>query len=113
MMPNRRRNIPIVFWVTEDEKDKILQKMAQLGIINMSAYLRKMAIDGYAVQLEIPELKEVLSLLRYSSNNLNQLTKRALQIGRVYEQDLQGLHENQQKILAAAEKILEWVSRLQ
>ena len=75
-MVNRKRSIPIIFWVTEGERELIRQKMELLGTINMSAYLRKMAIDGYAVRLDIPELKEMLSFLRYSSNNLNQLTKR-------------------------------------
>ena len=73
-MANRKRPVPIVFWVSEEEKELIQQKMRMLGTINMSAYLRKMAVDGYAVRLDMPELKEILSLLRYSSNNLNQLT---------------------------------------
>ena len=45
-MANRRRSVPIVFWVSEDEKELIQQKMELLGTGNMSAYLRKMAIDG-------------------------------------------------------------------
>ena len=47
--------------------------MEQLGTTNMAAYLRKMAVDGYVVNLELPELREMVSLLRRSSNNLNQL----------------------------------------
>ena len=50
--------------------------MAQFGTKNLSAYLRKMAVDGYVVQLDLPELKELVSLLRRSSNNLNQLTRK-------------------------------------
>ena len=59
--------------------------MAQLGTTNREAYLRKMALDGYVVRLELPELKELVSLMRYSSNNLNQLARRAHETGRIYD----------------------------
>ena len=76
-MKKRRRAIPLMFYVTPEERDQIEAKMAQLGTNNMSAYLRKIAIDGYVVQLDLPELREMVSLLRRSSNNLNQLARRA------------------------------------
>ena len=57
-----------------EELALIEQKMSQLGTVNREAYLRKMALDGYVVKLDLPELKELVSLLRRSSNNLNQLT---------------------------------------
>ena len=65
--------------------------MAQLGTQNMAAYLRKMALDGYVVRLELPELREMVSLLRRSSNNLNQLTRRVHETGRIYDADLEDL----------------------
>ncbi len=55
---------------------KIRKRMKQLGTDNMSAFLRKMAIDGYIVKLELPELKEMITLLHRSSSNLNQIAKR-------------------------------------
>lgn len=111
-MAKRKRSVPIVFWVTEDEKELIQQKMELLGIVNMSAYLRKMAIDGYTVRLDLPELKEMLSLLRYSGNNLNQLTKRVHETGRIYDADLEDIKQNQERIWAAAEKIVSALSAL-
>ena len=81
-MKKRRRTIPLMFYVTPEERDQIEAKMAQLGTNNMSAYLRKIAIDGYVVQLDLPELREMVSLLRRSSNNLNQLARRANETGR-------------------------------
>ena len=76
--PKRKRDVPVLFWVSAAEMDVIQQKMAQFGTKNLSAYLRKMAVDGYVVQLDLPELKELVSLLRRSSNNLNQLTRNCL-----------------------------------
>lgn len=105
-MDKRKRSVPILFWVSEEEKELIQRKMELFGTDNMSAYLRKMAIDGYVVKLDIPELKEMVSLLRYSSNNLNQLTKRAHESGRIYEADLEDIQQNQERIWTAAEKIV-------
>lgn len=105
-MAKRKRDIPLLFWVSPEEKALIEQKMAQLGTENMSAYLRKMAIDGYAVKLELPELQEMISLLRRSSNNLNQLAKRANETGRVYDADLDEVLQNQERLWQAASAIL-------
>ena len=81
-------------------------KMAQLGTTNMGAYLRKMAIDGYVVKLDLPELRELVSLLRYSSNNLNQLTRRVHETGRGYAADMEDILQNQERIWQAARGIL-------
>ena len=75
-MAKRKRDVPVLFWVSAEELELIHQKMQQYGTENLSAYLRKMALDGYVVKLELPELKELVSLMRRSSNNLNQLTDR-------------------------------------
>ncbi len=86
--PKRKREVQLNFRVSPEELALIEQKMAQLGTTNREAYLRKMALDGYVVRLELPELKEFVSLMRYSSNNLNQLARRAHETGRIYDADL-------------------------
>ncbi|QAT48674.1 plasmid mobilization relaxosome protein MobC [Caproiciproducens sp. NJN-50] len=105
-MAKREREIQLKFRVTPQERELIEQKMAQLGTRNMAAYLRKMAMDGYIVRLELPELKEVVSLLRRSSNNLNQLTRRVHETGRVYDADLEDVLQNQGRLWRAANDIL-------
>lgn len=105
-MKKRKHNIPIMFWVTEQERELIEQHMEQIGTVNMSAYLRKIAIDGYILKLDLPELKEMLSLLRRSSNNLNQIAKRVNETGRVYDADIECLLENQERLWTAANEIL-------
>ena len=74
-MAKRKRNIVIRFRVTPEEREMIESKMAQFGTTNMAAYLRKISIDGYVVRLDLPELHEMVSLLRRSGNNLNQIAK--------------------------------------
>lgn len=108
----RKRDVPVLFWVSAAEMDAIQQKMEQFGTKNLSAYLRKMAVDGYVVQLDLPELKELVSLLRRSSNNLNQLTRRVHETGRIYDADLEDLRQGQEKLWEAAEHILSALAAL-
>ena len=112
-MKKRKRPIPIMFWVSEDERAQIEEKMAQLGTDNMSAYLRKIAIDGYVVNLDLPELRELTTLLRYSSNNLNQLTKRVHETARIYDADIESLRGEYDKLLDAAEVIISKLTAIQ
>ncbi len=95
-----------------EELQMIQEKMEQFGTKNFSAFVRKMAIDGYVIKLQIPELKELVSLLRYSSNNLNQLTKRVHETGRVYDTDLEDLKQNQERLWDAARDILGTLAKL-
>ena len=95
-----------------EEMRLVQEKMRQLGTSNFSAFMRKMAIDGYVVRLELPELKELVSLLRYSSNNLNQLTKRVHETGRIYDADLEDIHRGQEQLWDAAQTILDKLSKL-
>lgn len=111
-MAKRRREIQLKFRVTPEEQTLIHQKMEQYGTENMAAYLRKMAIDGYVVHLDLPELRELVSLLRRSSNNLNQLTRRAHETGRIYEADLEDIQQSQERIWTAAEKIVSSLAAL-
>lgn len=93
-----KRNKRIHFLVSADEEKRISEKMVSLGIRNRNAYLRKMALDGYCINLELTEVKELVSLLRSCSNNLNQYAKRANETGRVYEVDIQDLQERMEDI---------------
>lgn len=105
-MKKNVRDGQILFWVNDEERELIEQKMAQLGTDNMSAYLRKMAIDGVIVKLELPELKEMISLIRRSSNNLNQIAKRVNETGRVYDADMEDMLQKQEQLWVMASEIL-------
>ena len=77
----------------------------------MGAYLRKMAIDGYVLRLDLPELREMISLLRRCSGNLNQIAKRANESGRIYETDLAEIQEQLDGLWNTAREILLALSR--
>ena len=111
-MAHRKRTVQLHFMVTEHERELIRQKMELLGTRNLGAYLRKMAIDGYIVKLDLPELSELLSLLRRTSNNINQVARRAHQTGNVYDTDLEDILQKQEKLWAGVNEILARLSSL-
>lgn len=92
--------------LTPVELQMIQEKMKQYGTQNFSAFVRKMAIDGYVVRLELPELKEMVSLLRYASNNINQIARRMNESGRIYDTDLEQVVQNQEQLWDMANGIL-------
>ena len=75
-MANRKRNIQMKFYVTEEEKRLIDEKMAQLPTRRYGAYLRKMAIDGYIIQLDTTDIKRMNAALSAIGRNVNQIAKR-------------------------------------
>ena len=75
-MVSRKRNIQMKFWVTEEEKRLIDEKMAQLPTKRYGAYLRKMAIDGYIIQVDTTDIKEMTKALGSIGRNINQIAKR-------------------------------------
>ena len=111
-MANRKRDIRLRFRVTPEERTLIEEKMTQVGTSNMEAYLRKMSIDGYILKLDLPELKEMISLLRRTSNNLNQIAKRVNQTGRLYGEDMEDILRKQERLWQAANEILARLSAL-
>ena len=110
--PKRKRDVQLNFRVSPEELALIEQKMTQLGTSNREAYLRKMALDGYVVRLELPELKELVSLMRYSSNNLNQLTRRVHETGRIYDADLEDISQRQEALWDGVHQVLTQLAKL-
>lgn len=111
-MAKRKRNIQLHFMVSEQERSFIGEKMAQLGTKNLGAYLRKMAVDGYVIHLDLFDIRELVTLLRRTSNSLNQLTKRVHQTGNIYIEDLEALRESYNKLWDTADEILSRLSTI-
>ena len=96
-----RRDHIIKVRLTNSEMAKIRKKMDQTGINTMSAFIRKMAIDGYVVHLDVSDLKEVVRLLRICSNNLNQYARKANEGGSIYLEEIHDLQKQLEKIWEA------------
>lgn len=107
-MKNERskRSVRIEFVVSEQESELIKERMEQIGVTNLSAYLRKMAVDGYIINLDMTDIQEMTRLLRICSNNLNQYAKRANETGSVYAADIEDLNIRLDGLWDAAKKLL-------
>ena len=84
----REKTTGFFFKMSPDEWDWVEKRMAQVGIRNKSAYIRKMAIDGHMIILDTPELKEIGRLLRITANNVNQIARRVNSGGTAHREDV-------------------------
>ena len=91
----------------------IEQKMKIAGIRNMSAYIRKMCIDGHVINLDITELKEVARLLRITANNINQITKHVNTGGNIYSEDVAEVKIQFEEIRACFGRVLSQLAALE
>lgn len=98
--------------LSPEEREKLYERMDEAGIKNLSAYVRKMALNGYIIKLDLSDVKEVLRLLRINSNNLNQYAKKANETGSIYLEDIKGLQSTQKEILQMVGDILERLAAL-
>ncbi len=94
------------FLLSEEELDRVHRKMAEAGIVNRSAYFRKMALDGYVVKLDTSDIEQMVSLLRRNSNNLNQIAKKVNATGRIYGTEVEALLVSQEEIWKMVKEIL-------
>ena len=84
----------------------IQERMEHLGIVSNAAYLRKMAMDGYILTLNMPELHKAITFMGSLSNNINQLTKRVNGTGAIYQSELDEIQTQQQKLWEQLNDIL-------
>lgn len=107
-----RRSIKVSVRFSEDEHELLKKRMAVTGTGNQEAFIRKLALDGIIVRLDVPELKEMISLLRYAGNNVNQIAKRLNETGRAYEADIADIKENQERLIDLSNQIITKLSAL-
>ena len=112
MKQDSGRTIPLYFKVSPEEKARIDEKMGQLGIHNRRAYLRKMAVVGYAARVDMADFKALVSLLRICSNNLNQIARRVNSTGNLYAEDVADLQSRYGELWNAVSTILSKMGNL-
>lgn len=101
-----KKSVRVEFVMSEQEAELVKEHMAELGITNLSAYLRKMAVDGYIIHLDMGSIQKMIRLLRICSNNLNQYTRRANETGSVYAADVEDLRTRLDDLWNSMDKLL-------
>ena len=110
-MIRRIHDLHAVF--TSEELERLHQRMLESGVRNRSSFIRKMALDGYIVKLDMDEITELIRLLRISSNNLNQIAKKINATGSVYGAEIAEMQVKQDEIWELAKEILARLSTIQ
>ena len=109
---NERRDQQLHFRVSKPELEQIRNKMESSGILSIGSYLRKMALDGYCLRLDLPQLRRMAYLLQMCSNNLNQYAKAANENGQINAADLEDLRARLDELISISKQILSQLSNL-
>ena len=107
-----RRDQQLHFRVSKPELERIRNKMESSGILSIGSYLRKMALDGYCLYLDLPQLRRMAYLLQNCSNNLNQVAKRVNESGKIYAADLADLRTRLDELIDIGKQILSKLAEL-
>lgn len=105
-MENRKRNVQIIIRVTEEERALIDEKMKQIPTLNLSAYVRKMLIDGYIITLDLQEVKGHTAQLQKIGVNVNQIAKRINETGRIYADDMDEIKHVMEEVWRLERRLL-------
>ena len=103
-MSNRTEELKIR--ISPEDKERIKLKMEDAGILTMSAYVRKMALDGICIRLDLKDVRQLTVMLRRCSDNLNQYAKRANETGSIYATDIEDLQNRLDEIWELSRQLL-------
>ena len=109
--PKRSRDVPIFIWVSREEQEEIRRRMEEAGVRNMSAFIRKMALNGHILHVDLSPIRELVSLQRRCSNNLNQVAVHANTYG-IYEHEIKGLQKDYTELWGPLSELLKQLSML-
>lgn len=105
-MTKRVRDIPLLFFVKPEELERIEGRMAELGMTNRSAYLRKMALNGYILNVDLAPVRELVRLQRRCAANMNQIAIQANTYGGVYPSEITALQRDYQELWGQVSDLL-------
>lgn len=112
MTKNRRRCVHLHVMVTPEEQALIGERMAEAGISNMGAYMRKMALNGYVLHVDLSDIRELVSLQRRCANNLNQVAIHVNTYGGIYPNEIKALQRDYADLWNAISKVIRKLSAI-
>ena len=103
MRRSEGRTVGLFTKVSPEEKTVIDRKMKELGTRNLRAYLRKMAVDGYILHVDMSSVAEVVRLLRSISSNVNQIARRCNETRNLYADDVEDVRQGYSRVWRAVD----------
>lgn len=111
MSNKRHRCVHLNVMVTPEEQKLIYERMAEAGIRNMGAYMRKMALNGYVLHVDLADVRELVALQRRCANNLNQVAIHANTYG-VYPEEINQLQRDYAALWEPLSDLLEKMAEI-
>ena len=111
MSKKRVRSVPLNVWLRPDELELIRARMAEAGVQNMSAYVRKMALNGFILHVDLSDVRELVSLQRRCANNLNQVAVHANTYG-IYPTEIAALQKDYADLWEPLSELLKKLSEV-
>ena len=111
MIKKRRRAVHLHVMVTPEEQALIADRMAEVGISNMGAYMRKMALNGYVLHVDLSDIRELVALQRRCANNLNQVAVHANTYG-IYLSEISALQKDYADLWEPLSQLIQELSEL-
>lgn len=111
MAEKEKRLVQHNFKTTESETRIMRKKMDALGITNESAYMRALALNGYILKLDLPQIREMIRLLSNMTNNLNQIARRLNAQGQMYDTEMEEMLQKQDELWRMMRKLLSILER--
>ena len=113
MTEKHNRTIHYSFKATPEEDAIIQKKMKMFGIKNQSAFIRAMALNGYVLKLDLPELHDAVRLMGSLSNNVNQIARRLNECGSIFETEIDDIKDRQEELRTILSSILHRLDQIQ
>jgi len=110
--PKRTRNIRVDLHISEDEYKLIQERMTEAGTINMSAFIRKMSLNGYVLHVDLSPVKELVSLQRRCSNNMNQIAVNVNTFGGIQSQEITALQNDYKSLWKPLSDLIKQLSEI-
>ena len=107
----RKRGVPLYVYVSQNEYDTIHQRMEEAGTQNLSAYIRKMALNGYVLNVDLAPVRELVSLQRRCAANINQIAIHANTYG-VYPQEIAALQKDYAELWGRVSDVLKQLAEV-
>ena len=109
--PKRTRGIRVDLHLSEMEYSQIQERMSEAGTANMSAFIRKMALKGYVLHVDLAPVRDIVSLQRRCSNNLNQVAINANTYG-IYPEEIAVLKKDYADLWKPLENLITQLSEV-
>lgn len=110
-MSQRKRNIHLHVMVMPEELEQIHSRMDEAGIRNAGAFVRKMALNGYSLHVDLAPVRELVSLQHRCANNLNQVAIHVNTYG-VYPSEITALQHDYTELCGQVEAVLKQLSKV-